>query len=247
MKILLLDIETAPNIAHVWGLWQQNIALNQLLDSGYVLCWSAKWLGDDEIMFSSVKRDGAKKMLKRAHRLLDECDVVVHFNGRSFDVPTLNKEFLERGILPPAPYKQIDLCLISRSTFRFPSNKLSYIARALKVQEKKSHRGHELWVGCMNNDRECWEEMEEYNKGDVITLEQVYMKMRPWIRNHPSAVVHDDIEGRACPTCGSDNLQRRGYAATAQNKYPRYQCRDCGVWSRGTNLLQKPKRTRGIP
>ena len=43
MKTLTLDIETAPQVAHVWGLWQQNVGLPQLLESGYVMCFAAKW------------------------------------------------------------------------------------------------------------------------------------------------------------------------------------------------------------
>ncbi|MCI0528756.1 MAG: hypothetical protein L0Y56_15060, partial [Nitrospira sp.] len=54
VRILLLDIETAPNVAHVWGLWNQHVRINQLMASGYVMCWAAKWLGEEHIHFSSV-------------------------------------------------------------------------------------------------------------------------------------------------------------------------------------------------
>jgi len=128
LKILLLDIETAPNVAHVWGMWQQNVGLPQLIDSGYVLCWAAKWLGDSDVMFGSVVKDGPKRMLKRIHKLLGESDAVIHYNGTKFDIPTLNKEFLLHGIEPPAPYQQIDLLRTARSKFRFASNKLDYVA-----------------------------------------------------------------------------------------------------------------------
>lgn len=243
MRLLLLDIETAPNVAHVWGLWQQNVGLNQLLDSGYVMCWAAKWYGEDEVMFDSVHRSSPKKMLKRIHKLLDECDAVIHYNGKSFDIPTLNKEFLLHKMPPPAPYKQIDLCQVAKSTFRFPSNKLAYIAKALGLTEKRNHRGHELWIGCMNDDPECWVEMEEYNRGDVITLEEVYDRMRPWIRIHPNAGVYDEQTAPVCPTCGSSHLQRRGFARTMVGKYARLQCADCGTWSREA-FQELPKEVR---
>jgi hypothetical protein len=232
MRLLLLDIETAPNVAHVWGLWQQNVGLNQLLASGYVLCWAAKWYGEKEVMFDSLNQSKPKQMLKKVHKLLDECDAVIHYNGKSFDIPTLNKEFLTHGMAPPAPYKQVDLCQVAKSTFRFPSNKLAYIAKALGVAEKKNNRGHELWVGCMNDDPECWAEMEEYNRGDVVALEEVYEKMRPWVRVHPNAGVYDEPGIPVCPTCGSGNLMRRGFARTMVNKYARFQCKDCGSWTR---------------
>ena len=152
MKILLLDIETSPNTAHVWGLWQQNVSINQLQESSYVMCWSAKWLGDKQVMFDSVYNSKPIKMLKGIHKLINEADAVIHYNGTKFDIPTLNKEFLLHGLPPPAPYRNIDLLRSVRSSFRFPSNKLDYVAQRLGLGQKTQHEGHSLWVRCMNND-----------------------------------------------------------------------------------------------
>lgn len=232
MKLLLLDIETAPNVVHVWGLWQQNVGINQILDSGYVMCWAAKWLGQDEIMFDSVHRSGAKKMLTGIHALIDESDAVIHYNGSKFDIPTLNKEFLTHKMLPPAPPKQIDLLKVARAQFRFPSNKLDYVAKALGVGEKVKHAGHELWIRCLAGEAKAWEEMEDYNINDVRILEGVYYKLLPWIRNHPNIGLHNDV-GHVCPNCGSIHLERRGFSFTSAGKYQRYQCKGCGTWSRG--------------
>jgi uncharacterized protein YprB with RNaseH-like and TPR domain len=186
LKILLLDIESSPNVAHVWGIWQQNVGINQLMESSYVLCWAAKWLGEDEIMFDSVHVSKPKKMLKRIHDLISEADAVIHYNGTKFDMPTLNKEFLLHEMNPPAPYKQIDLLRQVRSQFRFPSNKLDYVAQRLGLGSKTAHEGHELWVKCMNKDKDAWFRMEEYNKQDVILLEKLYNRLLPWIKNHPN-------------------------------------------------------------
>ncbi len=42
--VLLLDIETAPIIGHVWGLWENNVGLNQIESDWHLLSWSAKYL-----------------------------------------------------------------------------------------------------------------------------------------------------------------------------------------------------------
>ena len=170
MKILLLDIETSPNTAHVWGLWQQNVSINQLMESSYVLCYAAKWLNSDEMLFDSVQQSKPKAMLKGIHGLLNEADAVVHYNGTKFDIPTLNKEFLLHRYAPPSPYKQIDLLRVVRSQFRFPSNKLDYVAQRLGLGQKHAHEGHELWVKCMNGDKDAWKRMADYNIQDVILL-----------------------------------------------------------------------------
>lgn len=230
MKILLLDLETAPNLATVWGLFKQNIALNQLIDSSYTLCWAAKWYGEDTIYFDSIHRSTPKQMTRRIHKLLDEADAVIHYNGKKFDIPTLNRDFLLQGLTPPSPYKQIDLLTTVRSQFRAPSNKLDYWVQKLDIGHKVKHEGHELWLKCMNGDDEAWGRMEEYNINDVDILEKLYDKVRPWIKNHPNhAVFSGDF---VCPNCGSSHIQKRGFVFTATQKYGRRRCSSCGTWSR---------------
>lgn len=239
MKVLFLDIETAPNLVHVWGLWQQNVGLPQIMASGYVLCWAAKWLDGETVFFDSIYQSKPKTMLKRIHKLLEEADVVAHYNGQKFDIPTLNKEFILHGMKPPAPYKQVDLLKVSRTQFKFPSNKLDYVAHALGLGKKTKHIGHELWIKCMERDQDAWKIMEEYNKNDVTLLEKVYYKMLPWIKGHPNHGLYS-TNGLVCPHCGSEHWHRRGYYHTNATKYARYRCTKCGAWFRGA-INEGPK------
>jgi DNA polymerase elongation subunit (family B)/predicted RNA-binding Zn-ribbon protein involved in translation (DUF1610 family) len=236
-KILLLDIETSPNTAHVWGIWQQNIAINQLLESSYTMCFAAKWLDSNEIFFDSVYNSDHKTMLEKIHALIDEADAVVHYNGNKFDMPTLNKEFLLAGFTPPSPVKNIDLLQVAKKQFRFVSNKLDYVAQQLGLGKKTSHIGHDLWIQCMANNPEAWSMMEEYNKNDVVLLEKVYYKFRPWIKHHLNLSIFNDEE-IVCPNCGGNHVQKRGYSLTSVSKFQRYQCSDCGNWFRGNKNLR---------
>jgi uncharacterized protein YprB with RNaseH-like and TPR domain/predicted RNA-binding Zn-ribbon protein involved in translation (DUF1610 family) len=242
MKVLFLDIETAPSLAHVWGIWQQDIAINQIMESGYVLCWSAKWYRG-ETLYSSNFEDGYLGMLSKIHALLDEADVVVHYNGKSFDIPTLNREFVIHKMKPPAPYKEVDLLQAVRSRFRFPSNKLEYVAKALGIGHKIKHSGHELWVRCMNGEPEAWQEMKKYNIRDTELLEDLYNKLQPWVRNLPhfGNYAESDRDHLSCPTCGDTRLQSRGTYKTAMQVYQRYQCQGCGSWSRSVATIKQPK------
>ena len=239
MRVLLLDIETAPNIAYVWGLFEQNIAHDQVVEASYVLCWAAKWLGEDKMFFASRQRASAKKMLKGVHALLDDADVVIHYYGSKFDIPTLNKEFVIHGFLPPSPYRQIDLKKIVAQVVRFESNKLDYVARVLGIGTKVKHRGFQLWVKCMNGDPTAWAEMEEYNRHDVTLLEPLYRITLPWIPRHPNRSVHDGTA--CCPKCGSGHFQKRGVSVARSRQYARYQCQNCGGWFRGGKSLTVPK------
>jgi hypothetical protein len=245
MKILLLDIETAPNLVHVWGLFQQNVAINQILASGYVMCWASKWYGEPEVLFDSIHQSKPKKMLRGIHKLLDRADVAVHYNGTKFDIPTLNKEFVLQELPPPAPYKQVDLLRTARGQFKFTSNKLDYVAQALGLGSKHKHAGHDLWIQCMAGNHEAWKTMEAYNKQDVVLLEKVYDRLRPWIKAHPNHGVYDNPGIPVCPNCGHHHLTRRGYSRTIANVYARYQCQNCGTWCREP-FSELAREDRGI-
>lgn len=242
MRILLLDIETRPTLAWVWALWKQNVGTNQIAEDGSILCWAAKWLDEDKVLFDSVKKSNERNMLGRMHRLISQADAVIHYNGKRFDMPTLNREWLKHGFLPPPPPKQIDLYQVCKKQFRFVSNKFDYVAKFLDLDGKAGHAGFETWQGCMNGDAESWRVMEAYNKQDVTEMELLYHKLRPWIDNHPSHGAKDMIS--CCPNCGSEDMQQRGFAMTKVHKYRRYQCKGCGTWSRG-NKTVLPKLAAG--
>lgn len=241
IRQLFLDIETSPNQAFTWGIWEQNIPIGQIINSSSVLCYSAKWAGERKMHFASVQHSSRKKMLKGVHALLEEADVVTTYNGRAFDLPVLNREFLVQRMPPPAPYKQVDLLLVARRRFRFVSNKMDYVAQALGEGKKVRHPGFQMWVDCMEGKPSAWRHMERYNKEDVRILERLYARMLPWVPNHPNVGAFD---GRtACPSCGGEHLQRRGEQVTRDTKYFRYQCIDCGTWSRNKVATGKSKNT----
>lgn len=237
MRTLYIDIETSPNVAHVWSLWKQNVGLSQLREATEVICFAAKWHGEP-IEFYSTWGDGGKDhMVLTAHDLLDEADAVVHYNGESFDVPHLNREFLLAGLTPPSPFKQIDLRKAVRKTFRFPSNKLDYVSRVTGLEGKVPHEGHELWVKVLAGDQDARDRMEAYNRQDVALLEDLHTTLRPWIPGYPNVALYDESsDGELrCPACGSDEYTRQGFAYTAVTRFQRYRCsaEGCGKWFRG--------------
>lgn len=232
MRKLLIDIETAPNQVHVWGLWGQNVGINQIITPGYTMCYSAKWVGERGLIFDSIFDTKPEKMVRGVHKLISEADAVITYNGVKFDLPTLNKEFVLYGLEPPSPYKNIDLLKVAKRQFRFPSNKLDYISRELGLGSKVKHKGHDLWIECMRGDPKAWKTMTSYCKQDVVLLEKLYHRLLPWIHNHPNHSLYDPQDTPSCTNCGSTHLQSRGYAYTNTLRYRRYRCNDCGSWNR---------------
>lgn len=241
MRILLLDIERSPNVAYIWGLFKENIPLARLIDTSKLLCYAAKWYGDEQVYFDSIFHSTEKKFLKGLHGLIDEADVVVHYNGKDFDIPVINTAFVEAGLKPPAPYKQVDLLEVVRRQFKFTSNKMDHVSQQLGLGSKRETT-FQLWIDCINNSPDAWEQMMEYNVEDVMILERMYEKLKPWIKNHPNYGLYQD-EGLVCPNCGSDHWERRGFAYTSTNKYQRYNCLDCGSWFRDKAVVERGKES----
>ncbi len=239
----MIDIETAPNTAFVWGLFKENIPLARLIDSSYVMCWAAKWYGEKEVMFDSVFHNSPKKMLQRIHKLLNDADVVMHYYGSRFDIPTLNKEFVMHGMPPPAPHKELDLLNTVRRKFRFTSNKLDYVCQKLGLG-KKHDTDFQLWVDCMAKNPTAWKKMERYNRQDVLLLEKLYDRIRPWIKGHANYSLYE--AALVCPNCASTSITKRGFHYTSTSKYQRYNCNGCGNWFRSGKSLARGPSEKGV-
>lgn len=233
MKMLFIDIETRPNLGYFWGLFNQNIGIVQIEEACEMMCFVAKWYGDDETMFFHGRTD-RQQMIAAAWKLLDEADVVVHFYGSEFDVKHLNREFLLNGFPPPSPFKQIDLKKVVSKRFNFTSNKLQWVSTQLGLEGKES-TDFDLWKDCMNDDDDAWAKMESYNRQDVLLLEDVYEILLPWIPAHPSRHFYDGGEG--CPSCGAGKLEENGYFTTRVSKFQQYRCSGCGSYFRDSRRI----------
>jgi DNA polymerase III epsilon subunit-like protein len=165
---------------YTWGLWDQNISIDQIIKSTEMLCFGARWLGTKKVIFKSVHHDGKKEMLKELHALMDEADLLVGWNSAAFDHKHINREFIENGITPPSPTKDLDLMTVTKANFLFPSNKLDYVAQKLGVGAKVKHSGFKLWLRCMDGDAKAWAEMKKYQVQDVNLLVDLYDLLLPW-------------------------------------------------------------------
>jgi RNase_H superfamily len=242
-RILLLDVETAPIEAYVWALWDQNVGLNQIKNEWSILSYAAKWLDGKRVMYADTGGRGAenvrddKPLMGPLWELLDAADIVVGQNARRFDVKKINARLLMHGYGPYSPIRIIDTLSVAKKHFAFTSNKLEWQSKYLTDSPKSKHKkfeGFELWAQCLKDNPAAWLEMRRYNKQDVVALEKLYLKQRPWIAGHPSVTVHIDPTTPSCPSCGSTRMQRRGVSVVrAGGSYPRLQCQSCGSWSRG--------------
>lgn len=246
-KILTLDIETAPLNVYTWGLWEQNVGLDMVKNDWRILSVAWKWLHKKRVHFSrAIVIDGKLDdigVCMDLHDLLDEADIVVTQNGIDFDIKRINARLAEEGFDPYSPVRHIDTKRVAKQVFGFTSNRLEWLGEHIAGVKKDKHRkfpGFELWKECLANNPKAWKEMEKYNVRDVLATEALYLKLRPWIANHPNVAVYGETGGDACPKCASHRLQRRGSAVSNSGRYPRFQCLACGGWSRGRRSEVRP-------
>ena len=239
-KVLVFDIETAPMLAYVWGRRDQNISTGQLKSDWYIIAWSAKWLGDpaskiiyyDQRHAKNVEND--KAILKPLWELLNEADIVITQNGKNFDCKKVNARFILHGMKPPKSYQHIDTYQIVRRVAAMTSNGLDYLTEKLCTKYKKlKNSGFSLWKDCLAGKLAAWDEMKRYNIHDVLSTEELYMKIRAWVPETSPAVFH---HLHACKTCGKKALHRNGFRRTLKKRYLRWRCYSCGAHEIGAQI-----------
>jgi len=248
--ITILDIETAPLEVYSWGLWNINVGLNQIITEWSLLSFAAKRLGEKAVQYCDNRSEPNPRsdigLMTELWEVLDEADIIVAQNGRKFDIKKINARFAMLGFSPPSPVRVIDTVLEARRKFGFTSNKLEWLSAHLTCAKKSQHKkfpGFELWTECLAGNLAAWNEMKKYNIADVVATEELYLKLRPWMDNHPNVAMYSTRECESCPKCGSDDIQRRGSVFTNMGEYSRIRCNGCSGWSRARlNLHTKDKR-----
>ncbi len=244
-KILFFDIETAPLKAHLWSMWQQGVGLNQIEADWHMLSFCCKWSHSDEVFYYDQRdakniEDDYNLVVKLWH-FLNEADIVVGQNSKRFDTKKANARFILNGLPKPSVYRQIDTMEIAKRQFGFTSNRLEYMTDKLctdfkKSKHKKFH-GHDLWSECLKGNIEAWREMEDYNRLDVLSLEELYNILSSWDNTLPNFDVYVN------EVLDMNEWEEDGFHYTNLGKYKKYRNKITGVQRRSrVNLLEKEKR-----
>lgn len=240
-KVLFFDIETAPALGWVWRWYDSKVI--ELEQDWYILAFAYKWEGTNEVGVEGLDDQRGYKagttddrlLVEKLHHLLDQADIVIGHNGDKFDLRKANARFLVHDLPPPSPYQTVDTLKEARRYFSFMSNRLSEIAKALGLSQKEQTGGFGLWRDCMRGDPSAWQRMKNYNRQDVLVLEEIYYKLLPYIgspgkRAHPNRAQW--TVGLTCPKCGSDDLVSRGTHRTSSSVYRTFQCKNCKGYTR---------------
>lgn len=208
----------------------------------FILMFSYKWAHEKTVKtcclpdfrrYSRHKHDD-KDLCGVLYHLLDQADIICAHNGDAFDIKKINSRLIVNGFSSPSPFKTIDTLKIARRSFKFDSAKLDNIGRYLREGRKIPNTGAALWRGCVEGDKKSWATMRKYGKQDTALLERVYHRLKSWAPNHPNMNAYSG--GVGCPTCESENVQRRGTQVKLNSRRQRFHCQDCGAWFSGGKI-----------
>lgn len=234
-KVLIIDIETTPILAHVWSIWEQNVGLNQIEQDWKIMSFAAKWLDNKNVIQVDMEKHSERRLLNHLHQLMDEADIVIGQNSKQFDVKKIYARFVHHDMKPPSSFQQIDTKLLAKKHFNFTSNSLEYLSDKLcKKYKKLKHKkfpGMELWTECLKGNKKAWKAMREYNIFDVLTTEELYKKLAPYDKGGVNYSLYNPQSNDTC-SCGSTDFYKNGYVYLSTGKYQRYQCKKCGAEKR---------------
>lgn len=235
---LYFDIETSPNIGLFWQAgYKQNIDYSNIIKERAIICICYKWEDEKEVYeVHWDKNQDDKKLLSEFIKIANQADELVGHNGDNFDLKWIRTRCLFHGVDMFPNYVTIDTLKISRSKFRFNSNRLNYIAQYLGIGQKIKTEFN-LWKDIvLNKDAKAMDKMIKYCKKDVILLEKVHKHLNKHVFNKTHYGVIFGQDRGTCPECGSDHLiiHKRKITASGLRKI-QYKCRTCGKHNEKTD------------
>ncbi|QVW53888.1 putative DNA polymerase/3'-5' exonuclease [Acinetobacter phage TaPaz] len=260
VKILYIDLEYTFSLSGHYDNWGVNIAQDAKVRESHLLSYSYAW-NNGEVKGEILKAEDIQKdvlrsilnndpkteldfdMTLKLWHLLDQADVVIAHNARGYDIKQLNSLFLKYGLCLPSPYKIIDTLTIAKKMFKLPFKNLKYLAEFLGVTQKIETGGAKFWkLAAIGYSEDVMHEVLEYNKGDIYTLREVYLKLRMYNNDGVNVAAFGSGDEVRCPSCGNSDLSKLNkQATTTRHQYNVYRCNHCQALSRSANVKGEAK------
>lgn len=240
-KILFWDIETSPIVTNTWDLYPTSISHDSIIRDWSIICGCWKFLGDKKVQAVAITKPGDdKEVVRKLRDVVASADVIVHHYGDAFDLKKLNARIIYYGFDPLPNVPTVDTKKMASKVAKFTSNRLDYLSK-LFFGVGKVHVDYQLWLDVMAGSKKALKEMVAYNKIDVVRLEAVYLKLLPYMKNHPHVGA---IQGKhrhySCPSCGSEEIKLNGVRYTAAGvKKQEIQCKHCHHYAKVPYALEK--------
>lgn len=234
-NILFIDIETLPNIAYAFNLYDYKKP-NMIIKEKSIITFAYKFNSEPTKVVTALDfQSGTKKdpyndkgLVEFINSVIEKADYVVAHYGDKFDMRFIRSRSLINGLVATPSVPTIDTYKLAKKYFHLNANRLDYLGKLLGLGGK-SESGWKLWEKSAQGDVEAIKKMAAYNKRDVDLLAAVFLKMLPHTTGVLNQKLFSDKSG-ICPTCGSDKIQKRGTIVNKLTKRQRYFCTKCGSW-----------------
>jgi len=245
LRALFFDIETSPMVSYLWDLKADYVNPDMVIEHSFMLSWAAKWADSDEVVGARLtgaeaKASDDRRIVTKLAGLLYEADVLIAHNGDRFDIPKTNVRLVQHSLDPLGDVRTIDTLKLARSSFKFHSNRLGELAEVLGVAPKGTTT-FDLWRRAKAGDVPALKMMDTYCRQDVVVLEAVFGALRPYVKRLPRLVDAGQFGQRACPSCGSSDLEPDGVHRTNASTFARFRCRRCRRHCRSFRQANVPK------
>ncbi len=211
-RVMVYDIETSRTLAKVWWTGKQFVGHKQLQSEPKIISICYKWMGESKIhQLTWDKNQCDKKMIAEFLIAYNQADMVVGQNNDRFDNRWVNARAMKHGLVFNTFVKSFDIMKQTKRLFRLPSYSMDYITKFLNVENKLSHEGIKMWdmieSGTKAQQKEYLQKMLDYNIGDIVSTEAMYVKLRKYMGHKVHFGVLKGLPKYSSPTDGSVNLE----------------------------------------
>lgn len=232
-KVLTYDIETT----------------NFKGDFGECICMGYKW-NDEPVSIVKISdyrgwrrlpvEERDKYLVAEIRDIIAEADVLVGHYAKRFDHRFIQTRLLIHGLGPIPDTAHVDTWKIAKYQLACTSNRLKTLVERFDCENKKSKVNWKHWRRLLAHDQESIDIISDYCKDDVQATYDLVQKFLPIAKDIPNLNLLTGDPILLCSGCGSSKVTQRGYRHTKVHTYTRYQCQDCGRWSRGrTSTVDK--------
>ena len=239
-KILVYDIETSRGVFKAFWTGKQYLGYKAMIKEPSIISISWKRLGNDKIHHLTWDKDHSdKQMVKDFLVHYNKADMLIGQNNDNFDNRWVQARAMKYGFDFNTFLRSFDIMKQNKKLFRVVSYSMDYTAKFLNVTFKQSHEGIKMWDmiedGTPSQQKEYLKKMVDYNVGDIITTEEIYLKNRKYYGHKTHFGVLNGEETYTCPNCGSSQVELYKTTVTPAGTIQRIMKCKCDVKYKLTN------------
>lgn len=211
-KIMVYDIETSRMEFTGWWTGKQYVNHKQIRTEPRIISIAWKWVGEDEVRHLTWDKNHCDKdMMVNFLKEYNKASMVIGQNNNSFDNKWINTRSAKHKLRVDRYVKSFDIYRMAKRYFRLPSYSMAFMAKYFGLTLKQSHEGIHMWdmieYGSKDEQKEYLQKMIDYNKGDIVTTEELYMTLKPYFGSVTNNAVKQGLPRWACPVSGSIDVK----------------------------------------